>query len=237
MLQSNDSNVHLAAEPLSKWDPEDQPRNKLFALGNEHLTNSELLAAIIGSGTGNLTALDVARSLINTFDGLQGLANLSVHDFSKIKGIGMARAAQLASVFELAKRLESTKAKKSTSIASPADVAAIYGPLMRGLKREIFRIVLLNTANAIISDHVVSEGGLSASIVESRAVFKRAILENAASLICLHNHPSGNQEPSRQDIAVTKQLVESGKLLGIPVRNHIIIAGKSYTSLAERGHL
>jgi DNA repair protein RadC len=106
---------------------------------------------------------------------------------------------------------------------------------MRDLKKEIFKVVHLNTANVILGDYTVSEGGLAASIVEPRAVFERAILDNAASVICLHNHPSGNPEPSRQDVRITRQLVEAGKLMGIPVHDHLIIAGTTFTSLAERG--
>jgi DNA repair protein RadC len=114
-------------------------------------------------------------------------------------------------------------------------VAAVYAPGMRDLKKEIFKVVHLNTANVIIGDYDVSEGGLAASIVEPRAVFEKAILDNAASVICLHNHPSGNPEPSRQDIRITRQLVEAGKLMGIPVHDHLIIAGTTHTSLAARG--
>ena len=99
----------------------------------------------------------------------------------------------------------------------------------------MFVVVHLNTANVIVSDYTVSEGGLAASIVEPRAVFQRAILENAAAIVCLHNHPSGNPEPSREDVQITKQLVEAGKLMGVPVHDHLIIAGRGYTSLAERG--
>jgi DNA repair protein RadC len=106
---------------------------------------------------------------------------------------------------------------------------------MRDLKREIFKVVLLNTANVVLGDFNASEGGLAASIVEPRAVFQRAILENAASVICLHNHPSGNLEPSREDIRITRQLAEAGRLMGIPLHDHIIIAGRGFTSLAERG--
>ncbi len=137
--------------------------------------------------------------------------------------------------FEIGRRVESQRGGERVQVRTPADVAAVYGPLMRDLKREVFKIVLLNTANYVIGDETVSEGGLAASIVEPRGVFRRAILENAAAVICLHNHPSGNPEPSREDIRVTRQLVEAGKLMGIPVHDHLIIAGNGYTSLAERG--
>jgi len=227
--------------PITQWVAEDRPREKLYGSGIANLTEAELVAIIFGSGVrtkkGTLTAVELARSVLRQFGGLWKLSEREAVDIRMIDGVGKAKAAQLSAAFELGRRIESSKAEKSAQIGSPADVAAIYGPLMRGLKIEIFRVVLLNTANVVMSDFVVSEGGLSASIVESRAVFKKAIVENAASIICLHNHPSGNTEPSKQDIAVTRQLVESGKLLGIPVRDHIIIAGRDYTSLAERGHI
>ena len=152
-------------------------------------------------------------------------------------GVGKAKAAQLIAAFEIGRRVESAQEERRIQVRSPEDVAAVYGPLMRDLRREIFKVVLLNTANVIVSDYTISEGGLAASIVEPRAVFQRAILEDAAAIICLHNHPSGNPEPSREDIRVTRQLVEGGKILGIPVHDHLIIAGRSYTSLAERGLL
>jgi DNA repair protein RadC len=114
-------------------------------------------------------------------------------------------------------------------------VFAEYGPVMSDLKREVFKVVLLNTAHSRIADFTASEGGLASSIIEPRLIFRRAILEHAAAVICLHNHPSGNPEPSREDVLITKQLVEAGRLLGIPLRDHLIIAADTFTSLAERG--
>jgi DNA repair protein RadC len=137
--------------------------------------------------------------------------------------------------FEIGRRVEAQGEGERVQVCQPADVAATYGPKLRDLKREVFVIVLLNTANVITGDFTISEGGLAASIVEPRAVFQRAVVENAAAIICLHNHPSGNPEPSREDVQITKQLVEAGKLMGIPVHDHLIIAGRGYTSLAERG--
>jgi DNA repair protein RadC len=120
-------------------------------------------------------------------------------------------------------------------VTCPADVADVYGPLMRDLDKEVFKVVHLNTANMILGDYTVSEGGLSSSVVEPRGVFEQAILDDAAAVICLHNHPSGNPEPSREDVRITRQLVEAGETMGIPVHDHIIIAGTEHTSLAERG--
>jgi DNA repair protein RadC len=153
----------------------------------------------------------------------------------RVRGIGPAKAARLMAAFEAGRRSASQRSGDQVQVGCPDDVAAVYGPLMRDLKKEIFKVVHLNTANIIVGDYTVSEGGLASSIVEPRAVFEQAILDNAASVICLHNHPSGNPEPSRQDIRITRQLVEAGKLMGIPVHDHLIIAGDAHTSLAERG--
>lgn len=209
--------------------------------GVEGLTDAELLGIVLGKGAttrlGTVSAVELGRILLRTYDSLGGIARRSTRELTRAVGIGPAKAAQLAAAFEIGRRIESEAAATRVRLSSPADVAAAYGPLMRDLSREVFRVVFLNTANVVIGDAVVSEGGLAASIVEPRAVFQRAILENAAALICLHNHPSGNPEPSREDIRITRQLVEAGRLLGVPVHDHLIIAGRSYTSMAERGLL
>ena len=152
--------------------------------------------------------------------------------------IGPAKAVQLLAAFEIGRRVEAQREGRTrVQVRTPEDVAALYGPHLRDLKQEVFKVVLLNTANVIIGDHTVSMGGLAASIVEPRAVFRKAMLEQAAAVICLHNHPSGNPEPSREDVRITRQLVEAGKLMGIPVHDHLIIAGTTFTSLAQRGLL
>jgi DNA repair protein RadC len=153
----------------------------------------------------------------------------------RVTGVGPVKAAQLAAAVEIGRRIESEHGNaERIQVCSPDDVAAVFIPRMRDLKREVFKIVLLNTANVILSDYTVSEGGLASSIVEPRAIFQKAVLENAAAVICIHNHPSGNREPSREDIRITRQLVEAGKLMGIPVHDHLIVAGNGYTSMAER---
>jgi DNA repair protein RadC len=179
--------------------------------------------------------VQLGQALMRRYASLKALSTQDVRAVMQVSGIGRAKASQLLAAFELGRRVESQQEGQRVQVRSPEDVAAVFGPLMRDLKREIFKIVLLNTANVIMADHTVSEGGLAASIVEPRAVFQYAILENAAAVICLHNHPSGNPEPSREDIRVTRQLVEAGKIMGIPVHDHLIIAGRRFTSLAERG--
>jgi DNA repair protein RadC len=207
--------------------------------GASILSDAELIALLLGTGArtrqGTYSAVQLGQALMRRYASLKALSTQDVRAVMQVSGIGRAKASQLLAAFELGRRVESQQEGQRVQVRSPEDVAAVFGPLMRDLKREIFKIVLLNTANVIMADHTVSEGGLAASIVEPRAVFQYAILENAAAVICLHNHPSGNPEPSREDIRVTRQLVEAGKIMGIPVHDHLIIAGRRFTSLAERG--
>ena len=225
--------------PIHSWHVGDRPREKLIRSGPDHLSDAELLALIFGTGTrtkeGTLSAVQLGQAIMQQYRTLGALSRQTARSLMRIRGIGAAKASQLIATFEIGRRIESQLEDDRIQVRSPEDVAARYGPHMRDLRSEIFKIVLLNTANVIISDYTISEGGLAASIVEPRAVFQKAILDNAASVICLHNHPSGNPEPSREDIRVTRQLVEAGKIMGIAVHDHLIIAGKHYTSLAERG--
>jgi DNA repair protein RadC len=173
--------------------------------------------------------------LLKQYGSLARLARRDPAQLTRTKGVGPAKATQLAAVFEIGRRVEAAPPEARVQIKSPADVAAAYGPRLRDLPREIFVVLHLNTANVVTAEYTLTTGGLAASIVEPRHVFERAILESAASVVCLHNHPSGNPEPSREDVAITKQLCEAGRVLGIPVHDHLIIAGRSFTSLAERG--
>ncbi len=226
--------------PIREWDEQERPREKLMTRGATALTDAELIALIFGNGTrtkeGSLSAVQLGRALVRAYGSLEALSARERQQLERVVGIGPAKAVQLMACFEIGRRVEAQRGReKRIQVTCPADVAAVYGPQLRDLKREVFVVVHLNTANVIIGDYTVSEGGLAASIVEPRAVFQRAILENAAAVICLHNHPSGNPEPSREDVAVTRQLIEAGKVMGIPVHDHIIIAGTGHTSLAERG--
>jgi DNA repair protein RadC len=225
--------------PIRQWHEGDRPREKLMKHGASILSDADLIALLLGTGArtrqGTYSAVQLGQALMRRYASLKALSTQDVRAVMQVSGIGRAKASQLLAAFELGRRVESQQEGQRVQVRSPEDVAAVFGPLMRDLKREIFKIVLLNTANVIMADHTVSEGGLAASIVEPRAVFQYAILENAAAVICLHNHPSGNPEPSREDIRVTRQLVEAGKIMGIPVHDHLIIAGRRFTSLAERG--
>ena len=226
--------------PLKDRALDDRPRERLLARGAATLSDAELIALLFGSGTRvagrSISAVELGQTLLRAHPSLAALARLDAPRLARAaRGIGPAKAAQLAAAFELGRRVEAETPVDRPSLRTPADVAARYGPRLRDLKREVFVVVLLDTAGRAMGDFTVSEGGLAASIVEPRAVFQRAVLENAAAVVCLHNHPSGNPEPSREDLAITKQLVEAGRLMGIPVHDHVIVAGRGYTSLAERG--
>jgi DNA repair protein RadC len=225
--------------PINTWHVSERPREKLRKHGVSRLSDAELIGLIFGSGTrtknGAVSAVELGRTLLTTYGSLRNLSSREIGELIRVAGVGQAKATQLLAAFEIGRRIESEQDSARVQVCGPEDVAAVYGPQMRDLKKEIFKVVLLNTANVIIGEFTASEGGLAASIVEPRAVFQRAILENAASVICLHNHPSGNPEPSREDIRITRQLAEAGRLMGIPLHDHLIIAGRGFTSLAERG--
>lgn len=226
--------------PIHAWDQAERPREKLLQHGAAHLSDAELVALIFRSGTrskkGSISAVQLGRALLREYGSLRGLARRDLREWMRIVGIGPAKAVQMAAVFEIGRRIEAAHDDgERLQVCSPEDVATVYVPQLRDLNREVFKVILLNTANVIITDCTVSEGGLASSIVEPRAVFRTAILEHAAAIICIHNHPSGNPEPSREDVRITRQLVEAGKLMGIPIHDHLIVAGNGYTSMAERG--
>lgn len=228
-------------QPINQWNESDRPREKLIRHGAAVLSDAELLALIFGSGTrakaGPLSAVQLGQALLQAYESLPVLSRRARKELMRVVGVGPAKAVKLLAAFEIGRRVESQRSGARVQVNAPGDVAAIYGPLLRDRKQEVFKVITLNTANVITGDYTVSEGGLAASIVEPRAVFRKAILENAASVICVHNHPSGNTEPSREDIKITRRLAHAGDVMGVSLHDHIIIAGGRFTSLAERGIL
>ncbi len=238
MAEASNRNVNEPSFYHSKikdWPVNERPREKLINHGPEVLTEAELLAILIGSGSGKVTAVDIAKTLFVEHRTLRSLAGLSVGDLKQFRGIGDARAVSIAAAFELARRLQSSPDVERRIIRSPSDIAEEFIPALRDLQQEVFIVVLLNSANKIIKEITITKGLLNSSLTHPREVFRHAIVEHAASVILMHNHPSGNPEPSQEDISITKQIVEAGKVVGIPVHDHIIIAGGNFTSLAERG--
>jgi DNA repair protein RadC len=168
---------------------------------------------------------------------LSALSGLGVAELAALAGVGRVKAIRLAAAFEMTRRLRSRNGPGRVTLSSPEQVFARYGPLMEELKKEVFRVALLDSQNRLLRDVVISEGTLSSSLVHPREVFKPAIVESAASLILLHNHPSGDPTPSREDVRLTRQLAECGQLLEMRVHDHVIIGRERFASLAQRGEL
>lgn len=224
---------------LGELPVHDRPRERIRKFGCMALSDAELLAVVIRAGSKNsegvVSALDLGHGLLRRYDTLRSIASLEVDELLGVSGLGPARSASVAASFEMGRRVAAESLAPQDPIKGPKDVYKRFAPFMRDLPREVFNVVLLNTAARVIRTFTASEGGLAASIVEPRIVFRRAILANAASIICLHNHPSGNPEPSKEDVQITAQLRDAGRVVGIPLQDHLIIAGDGFTSLAERG--
>jgi len=220
--------------------PEDErPRERLIKYGPQSLKTSELLAIIIRVGIRNETAVQLAERLLQKNDGnLKRLASLTVNQLSKdIKGLGESKSTQIAAAFELGKRLSAFTGDERPQINSPKDAVQILMPQLRYLSNETFHVLSLDTKNYVTRQRRIFEGSLNISIVHPREVFKFAIEESAASLIVAHNHPSGDPTPSSEDIKITKQLVDAGKILDIPILDHIIIGDGRYVSLKEQNSI
>jgi DNA repair protein RadC len=221
---------------ITDWPEAERPREKMLLRGVEALSDAELLAIILRAGTGKITAVDLAKTLLKDYDSLQHLCTRSVQELRKYKGLGNIKALTLVAVFEIGRRISQPSDVKE-SINSPTDVVKKMQPVMRDLKVELFIVFLLDSANHLLRIVKITEGLLNSSLVHPREVFKPAIAEPAASVILVHNHPSGNPEPSADDIQITRQIAEAGKVIGIPVHDHIIIAVDKYASFAEKGLL
>ena len=214
---------------------DDRPREKLILRGVQSLSDAELLAIILRTGTKGKSVVQLAQELIAKYGDLN-LLTAQTHDSLKnFPGIGKDKAAALLSAFEISRRIDSQKKWYSNKkISSPEDIADIFIPLLRDEMKEKFLVVCLNSANKIIKYETISIGNLNSSVVHAREVFKVAIENNSASIILLHNHPSGNPAPSAGDINITKKLVEAGKIIDIQVFDHVIIAGNKYESFVGK---
>ncbi|WP_346885275.1 RadC family protein [Clostridium sp. UBA4395] len=225
-------NYKLKIKDLPK---NERPREKMLRYGAEYLSNSELLALILRTGTKEDSVLNLCDRLLSHCGGINGISSPSINDLKQVKGIGEVKATQVLALAELATRFNSFKSGEDHIVSSPKDVSNYMMRQMKGLKKEYFKLIMLNTKNIIISVKDISIGNLNSSIVHPREVFIEAIKLSSASVILCHNHPSGDPTPSKEDILITKRLKECGTLLGIEVLDHIIIGNKAYISLKEKG--
>jgi DNA repair protein RadC len=221
---------------IKQWPAGERPREKLTKHGPAALSEAELLAILLRSGSKGVTAVDLAKKLLSDHRSLRDLARMSVIDLNHL-GIGRVRAASIVAAFELLRRLPASDETNPAILQAPEDVARIFSPKLRDLRHEEFWALLLTTSNHLMRELRITSGTLNSSLVHPRECFAEALKEKAASVIFVHNHPSGNPEPSQEDLAITKQLAEAGKILGIPVYDHIIIGGSQFSSFAQRGLL
>ncbi|MFD2116479.1 DNA repair protein RadC [Paenibacillus yanchengensis] len=223
---------------LMKDIPSDErPRERLVQYGSEVLSHIELLAILLRTGTKQQSVMQLATKILTTSNGIHGLVDMTLEELMSVKGIGEAKAVQVLAGIELGKRLGRSKWNEDMIIRKPQDAAHLMMSELRHLPKEHFVCLFLNTKNYVIAKETMSIGTLNATLVHPRDVFRSAIKHNSASFICLHNHPSGDPAPSREDISLTTRLVETGKLVGIELLDHIIIGDGRFVSLKEQGHL
>ncbi len=221
---------------ILSWAEADRPREKLLLKGKSVLTDAELIGILLGSGTKSLSAVDLAKLILNQVDNdLNALAKLTVKDLMKFKGIGEAKAITIVSALELGRRRKETESLKKPKITSSSDVYELMKPELLDQIREEFWIVILNRANLVIKKQQISTGGISGTVADPKVIFKHALDNLGSSIILVHNHPSGNLKPSDADIKLTSKMKESGKLLEIPVLDHIIFTDHQYFSFADEG--
>ena len=213
----------------------ERPRERLQKFGPEALSAQELLALVIGRGVPKKSVMSIAQELLAKFGNIKAISQASIEELSEIKGIGLAKAAQIKACFELGRREELEPELRDFDIKNPEAVAKAIRSSIKDKAKEHFKLILLNPRNKIIGISTISIGTLNASLVHPREVFKDAIMHSAASVVLAHNHPSGDPEPSEDDIKITKKLVESGKILGIDVIDHIVVGKNSFLSFKERG--
>lgn len=219
--------VHLA----------DRPRERLFRQGAESLSNQELIAILLRTGTKKESVLVLANRVLSSFDKIQDLKSATTEEFMTINGIGKAKAVQLLAAAELGKRVYQKHSEDRYTIRSPEDAAAYLMTDMSSLTQEHFVVLFLNVKNEVMHKQTLFIGSLNSSIVHPRDIFREAVKRSAASIVCAHNHPSGNPSPSPEDIEVTKRLIEAGLIMGIEILDHIIIGNHKFISLKEKGYM
>lgn len=223
---------------IKSWSPEDRPREKLLLKGNQALTDAELVAILIGSGTSKISAVELSKKILQHAENkLNNLARMSVKDLMKIKGIGEAKAITIVAALELGRRRKESDPEEKPKISSSKDAFDILKSEMMDLPKEEFWVLCLNRANRLIKKKKVSEGGVSGTVADPKIIFKLALEELASGVIVAHNHPSGNLQASQSDLELTRKLKEAGKFLEVSLLDHLILSNQKYLSFADEGML
>lgn len=223
---------------IKSWAEEDRPREKLLLKGKAALSDAELIGILLGSGSSLLSAVDLAKLILKEVDNnLDRLAKLGVQDLMKFRGIGEAKAITIVSALELGRRRKEQTPEKYPKISCSKDIHQLMRPLLMDLAHEEFWVVLLNRSNQVMHKHSISSGGVSGTVADPKMIFKKALDHLSSSIILVHNHPSGNINPSEADRQLTSKLKEAGRFLDIPVLDHIIFTDENYFSFADEGIL
>lgn len=223
---------------IKQWAKDDRPREKLLSKGAETLSNSELLAILIHNGTRDKTAVDLAKEVLKLGkDDLNQLGKLSLKEIMKVKGIGEAKAITIAASLELGRRRQSNPLSQKTAVSSSADIADYLQSMLKDHRHEVFAVIFLNRSNKIIHFEIVSEGGITGTVADPRIILRKALEENAISIILCHNHPSGSLKPSRADEDLTRKIKEAASYFDIRVIDHLIVSDAGYYSFADEGIL
>ncbi len=223
---------------IKSWAEEDRPREKLLTKGKQSLSDAELLAILLGSGSRDETAVGLAQRILQSVgNDLNELGRRSVAELTKFKGIGEAKSITVVAALELGRRRQLTDVKERPQIRSSRDAWQLIAPILMDLSHEEFWILLLNRAGRVIGREQISLGGVAGTVVDAKIVFRKAIESMASSLILVHNHPSGNLQPSQQDISLTQKLKKAGETLDIAVLDHLIITERGYFSFADENKM
>ncbi|MBA4852715.1 RadC family protein [Emticicia sp. BO119] len=223
---------------ILSWAEEDRPREKLMLKGKAALSDAELIAILIGSGTRELSAVDLSKLILRSVgNNLNELAKLTINDLMKFKGVGDAKAISIAAALELGRRRKESEVVRKAKITSSGDAYQAMIPYLLDLSHEQFWVLLLNRASEIIRPFQISIGGVAGTVADPKIIFKSAIEYLASAIILVHNHPSGNLTPSQADLDLTKRVKEAGRLLDIPILDHLIFGDNGYFSFADKGIL
>ena len=226
------------SKPITSWSLDDRPREKLIEKGNKALSDAELIAILLGSGSREESAVDLAKRLLSySRNNLNQLARLSLHELQSFKGIGEAKSVNIATALELGRRRRLEKALEVKKITSSKAAFEIMQPIIGDLNHEEFWIIFLDNSNKINATHQISKGGFTGTLVDIRLVFKKALELSSTGLILCHNHPSGKLKPSESDKHLTHKINEAGKVMDIKILDHLVLTEKSYFSFADEGIL